>query len=60
LKGRGKGRGVEVGFFFPSFEMWKEEGKGVIFSLKYFFHCGMAKEGKDFFFYKFIMGRRVG
>ncbi len=27
---------VEVGFF-PSFEMWKEEGKGVIFSLQFFF-----------------------
>ncbi len=53
---------MEVGFFFfPSFEMWKEEGKGVIFSLKLFFHCGMAEEGKGFFFfYKFIMGGRVG
>jgi hypothetical protein len=57
---RGRGRGVEVGFF-PSFEMWKEEGKGVIFSLKFVFRCGMAEEGKGlFFFYKFIMGGRVG
>ncbi len=40
---------VEVGFF-PSFEMWKEEGKGVIFSLQFFFHCGIAEEGKGFFF----------
>jgi hypothetical protein len=32
----GEGGGVEVGFF-PSFEMWKEEGKGVIFSLQFFF-----------------------
>jgi hypothetical protein len=48
LKGRGKG--VEVGFF-PSFEMWKEEGKGVIFSLQFFFHCGIAEEGKGFYFF---------
>jgi hypothetical protein len=47
---RGRRRGVEVGFF-PSFEMWKEEGKGVIFSLQFFFHCGIAEEGKGFFFF---------
>ncbi len=29
--------------------MWKEEGKGVIFSLKFFFHYGMVEEGKGFF-----------
>ncbi len=34
---RGRRRGVvEVGFF-PSFEMWKEEGKGVFFLFKFFF-----------------------
>ncbi len=49
---------MEVGFF-PSFEMW-EEGKGVIFSRKFFFHCGMGEEGKGIFFYKFIMGGKVG
>jgi hypothetical protein len=48
---RGRGRGVEVDFFFPSFEMWKEEGKGVNFSLKFFFHCGVVEEGKGFFFF---------
>ncbi len=32
---RGRGEGVDVGFF-PSFEMWKE-GKGVTFSLQFFF-----------------------
>ncbi len=47
---RGRGRGVEVDFS-PSFEMWKEEGKGVIFSLQFFFHCGIAEEGKGFFFF---------
>jgi hypothetical protein len=41
---------VEVGFF-PSFEMWKEEGKRVIFSLKFFFHGGIAEERKGFFFF---------
>ncbi len=41
---------MEVGFF-PSFEMWKEEGKGVIFSLQFFFHCGIAEEGKGFYFF---------
>ncbi len=46
---RGRGEGVEVGFF-PSFEMWKE-GKGVTFSLQFFFHCGIAEEGKGFFFF---------
>jgi hypothetical protein len=61
LRGRGRGRGVEVGFFFhPSFEMWKEEGKGVIFSLKFFFIVEWLRKGKVFFFYKFIMGGRVG
>ncbi len=33
---KGRRRGVEVGFF-PSFEMWKEEGKGVFFLFKFFF-----------------------
>ncbi len=41
---------MEVGFF-PSFEMWKEEGKRVIFSLQFFFHCGIVEEGKGFFFF---------
>ncbi len=60
LRGRGRGRGVEVGFFFPpSFEMWKEEGKGVIFSL-IFFIVEWLRKGKVFFFYKFIMGGKVG
>jgi hypothetical protein len=31
--------------------MWKEEGKGVIFSLQFFFHCGIVEEGKGFFFF---------
>jgi len=48
---RGRGRGWRLVFFFPSFEMWKEEGKGVIFSLKFFFYYGMAEEGKGFFFF---------
>jgi hypothetical protein len=47
---------VEVGFLSPSFEMWKEEGKGVIFSLKFFFHYGMAEEGKGFFFLQIHYG----
>jgi hypothetical protein len=38
---RGRGRGVEVGFF-PSFEMWKEEGKGVIFSLQFIMGGGVG------------------
>ncbi len=49
---------MEVGFFFLSFEMWKEEGKGVIFSLKFFFHCGMAEEGKGFFLLQIHYGGR--
>jgi hypothetical protein len=34
-----RGRGVEVNvFFFPSLEMWKEEGgKGLIYFLEMFF-----------------------
>jgi hypothetical protein len=41
---------VEVGFFFsPSFEMWKEEGKGVIFSL-IFFIVEWLRKGKVFIF----------
>jgi hypothetical protein len=42
-----KGRGVEVNvFFLPSFDMWKEEGKGMIFIyfLILFFHCGVARD----------------
>jgi hypothetical protein len=27
----------------PSFDMWKEEGKGMIFFLILFFHCGVAR-----------------
>jgi hypothetical protein len=46
-----EGEGGGGWFFFPSFEMWKEEGKGVIFSIKFFFHYGMAEEGKGFFFF---------
>ncbi len=38
--------------------MWKEEGKGVNFSLKFFFHCGMAEEGKGFFFLQIHYGGR--
>jgi hypothetical protein len=31
---------VQVNVFFPlSFDMWKEEGKGVSFFLNIFFHC---------------------
>jgi hypothetical protein len=31
---------VQVAVFFPpSFEMWKEEGKGVSFFLNLFFNC---------------------
>jgi len=39
---------VEVNvFFLPSFDMWKEEGKGMIL----FFHCGVAKDrGSKVFF----------
>jgi len=58
-----RGRGVEVNvIFFPSLEMWKEEGgNGYIFFWKRFFHCGVAREGKGvMFFYKFIMGGGVG
>jgi hypothetical protein len=53
------GEGVDVGFF-PSFEMWKEEGKGVIFSLQVFFHCGIVEErrGKGFFFLQIHYGGR--
>jgi hypothetical protein len=40
--------------------MWKEEGKGVNFSLKIFFHCGMAKEGKGFIFLQIHYGGGVG
>jgi hypothetical protein len=38
---------VEVNvFFLPSFDMWKEEGKGMIFIyfLILFFHCGVARD----------------
>ncbi len=56
LRGRGRGRGVEVGFFFPpSFEMWKEEGKGVIFSL-IFFIVEWLRKGKVFFFLQIHYG----
>jgi hypothetical protein len=41
---------VEVDFYFPSFQMWKEEGKEVNFSLNFFFHCGVVEEGKGYFF----------
>jgi len=38
-------------FFLPSFDMWKEEGKGMIFFLILFFHCGVARDrGQGFFF----------
>jgi len=48
-----RGKGVEVNvFFLPSFDMWKEEGKGMIFFfLILFFHCGVAKDrGSRVFF----------
>jgi hypothetical protein len=42
-------------FFSPSFDMWKEEGKGkgMIFFKFLFFHCGVARDRgnmKGFFF----------
>jgi hypothetical protein len=43
-----RGRGMEVNvFFFPSLEMWKEEGgkRYIGFFWKCFFHCGEAREG---------------
>jgi hypothetical protein len=45
---RERGRGVEVDFFSPSFEMWKEEGKGVNFSLNFFSSMGWLRKGKVF------------
>ncbi len=39
-------------FFLPSFDMWKEEGKGEgkgFFFLILFFHCGVARDrGSNF------------
>ncbi len=59
VEGEGEGGGGWFSFS-PSFEMWKEEGKGVIFSLKFFFHYGMAEEGKGFFFFtNSLWGGRV-
>ncbi len=48
-----KGKGVQVNVFFfpPPFDMWKEEGKGVFFFLKLFFHCLMAREGGSWVFF---------
>ncbi len=31
--------GASYCFFSPPFDLWKEEGKGVYFFLKLFFHC---------------------
>ncbi len=45
--------------FFPSLEMWKEEGgNGYIFFWKSFFHCGVAREGfrGGFFFTNSLWG----
>ncbi len=41
---------VNVFFFPPSFDMWKEEGKGLLF-FNHYFHCWVAREGEgvDFF-----------
>ncbi len=40
-----EGRGVEVNvFFLPSFDMWKEEGKGMILIYFIFFHRGVARD----------------
>jgi hypothetical protein len=36
--------------------MWKEEGKRVIFSLKFLFHYEMPEEGKGFFFTNSLWG----
>jgi hypothetical protein len=52
---RGRGRGVEVGFFFPSFEIWKE-GKGVFFLLNFFFIVEWLRKGKVFFFLQIHYG----
>ncbi len=43
-----------------TFEMWKEEGNGVNFSLKFFFQCGVAREGKGFIFFTNLLWGRVG
>jgi hypothetical protein len=56
LEGEGRGRAVEVGFFFPSFEMWKEEGKKVIFLLNFFFIVEWLRKGKVFFFLQIHYG----
>ncbi len=46
----GEGGGGQC-FFIPLFDMWKEEGKGMIFILFYFFHCGVARDrGSRVFF----------
>ncbi len=46
---------MEVGFS-PSFEMWKEEGKGVFFLLNFFFIVEWLRKGKVFFFTNSLWG----
>ncbi len=46
----GEGGGGQCFFFLPSFDMWKEEGKGMILFF-YFFHRGVARDrGSRVFF----------
>ncbi len=49
---------MEVGFF-PSFEMWKEEGKGVFFLLNFVFIVEWLRKGKVFFFTNSLWGERL-
>ncbi len=45
-----EGGGGQCFFFLPSFDMWKEEGKGMILFF-YFFHRGVARDrGSRVFF----------
>ncbi len=52
----GGGAGWRLVFFFPSFEMWKEEGKGVFFLLNFFFIMEWLRKGKVFFFLQIHYG----
>jgi hypothetical protein len=43
---------VEVGFFFSlHLKCGRRRGKGLFFLLIFFSFCGMAEEGKGFFFF---------
>jgi len=58
---RGRGGCMLMFFSPPSFDMWKEEKKGVSFFLNLFFHCWVVREGEGVdYFLQIHNGRGVG